>query len=222
MKSYFVTSTLVLGLVVAGSGAAQQKTIEPDLAMIVSGQGGVVQNRAATSTEMDGRPAVRLDERLGDGVAYWPNLTFSNGSIEFDVRGRNVPGRSFLGVAFHGLDETTFDAVYFRPFNFRAEDPARRGHALQYIAHPKHTWFSLRQAYPEQYENPIAVPPDPSEWLHVRIEVAHPKVSVFVNGAAEPDLVVNQLSDRKTGWVGFWVGNGSDGEFANLKLTPRD
>jgi hypothetical protein len=40
-----------------------------------------------------------------------------------------------------------------------------------------------------------------------------------VNDATEPCLVVEQLSDRKSGWVGFWVGNGSGGEFANLKVT---
>jgi hypothetical protein len=51
--------------------------------------------------------------------------------------------------------------------------------------------------------------------------VASPQVSVFVGDAKEPSLVVNQLSDRKKGLVGLWVGNTSGGDFANLKIvTP--
>jgi hypothetical protein len=46
-------------------------------------------------------------------------------------------------------------------------------------------------------------------------------VSVFVGDTKEPSLVVNQLSDRKKGLVGLWVGNTSGGDFANLKIvTP--
>jgi hypothetical protein len=33
--------------------------------------------------------------------------------------------------------------------------------------------------------------------------VAHPKVSVYGNEAKEPCLVVDQLSDRKPGRIGF-------------------
>src|SRR5437588_839179 len=50
--------------------------------------------------------------------------------------------------------------------------------------------------------------------------VASPKVSVFVADAKQPSRVVSQLSDRHKGRVGLWVGNGSDGDFANLILTP--
>jgi hypothetical protein len=41
--------------------------------------------------------------------------------------------QSFLGVAFHGIEGTNYDAVYFRPFNFCAEDPVRRSHAASAI-----------------------------------------------------------------------------------------
>jgi hypothetical protein len=41
-----------------------------------------------------------------------------------------------------------------------------------------------------------------------------------VNDIAAPVMDVKQLSDRKTGWIGVWVGNTSDGDFANLKITP--
>ncbi|HRF46801.1 MAG TPA: hypothetical protein PLC98_04175 [Anaerolineales bacterium] len=51
-----------------------------------------------------------------------------------DIKGRSALGQSdppqsnFLGVAFRLVDDQTHDAVYFRPFNFRAEDPDRKSH----------------------------------------------------------------------------------------------
>ena len=68
------------------------------------------------------------------------------------------------------------------------------------------------------YENAVQPVPDPDSWFHVRLVLAYPKVSVFLNDAGKPCLVVDQLSNRKTGWVGLWVGDDSDGEFADLKL----
>ena len=62
--------------------------------------------------------------------------------------------------------------------------------------------------------------PDPNEWFHVRVVVRHPTVQVFVNDATTPALEVEQLSARKTGWVGVWAGNGSGGSFANVRVTP--
>ena len=46
-------------------------------------------------------------------------------------------------------------------------------------------------------------------------------MSIFVGDAKEPSLVVNQLSDRTKGLVGLWVGNGSGGDFADLKIIPH-
>jgi hypothetical protein len=43
---------------------------------------------------------------------------------------------------------------------------------------------------------------------------------VFVDGAATPCLEADDLGEAKTGGVALWVGNGSDGSFANLSITP--
>ena len=50
--------------------------------------------------------------------------------------------------------------------------------------------------------------------------VEKPKVRVYVNGGKEPSLFVEELSDRKGGGVGLWVGPGQGGYIANLKITP--
>ncbi|MEJ2082186.1 MAG: hypothetical protein P8Y94_08420 [Acidobacteriota bacterium] len=179
-----------------------------------------VNNRHVATLVEGERSGIRLDEAAGDGIVWFPATRLANGTIELDIRGRDLMGRSFVGVAFHGVDAETFDAVYFRPFNFHSPDPARRAHSVQYIAHPTYTWSKLRSEHPGQYEKRIESAPQPNGWFHARIVVAHPKVSVFVNGATEPSLVVDQLNDRGEGWVGVWVGNGSNGDFANLSIQP--
>jgi hypothetical protein len=179
-----------------------------------------VHNRELTMTSEESRRTLRLDERQGDGVAWWPGLAMGDGTIEVRIRGKDVMQRSFVGVAFHGVDEKTYDAVYFRPFNFRASDPARRSRAVQYIAHPAYTWSRLREERPGVFEHAVLPAPDPTQWFHARIVVKSPDVRVFVEGSDQPSLEVTQLSTRKTGWVGLWVGNGSGGEFADLKVVP--
>ena len=166
------------------------------------------------------RRGLRLDARAGDGGAWWPDVQFGDGTIALDLRGKDAAGQSFVGVAFHGDDVKGFDAVYFRPFNFRAASEIGRSHAVQYVSHPAHTWDKLRKEHPGKYEAAITPPPDPNAWFHVRVEIAHPTVRVFVEQIAAPVLEVQQLNDRKTGWVGVWVGNGSEGSFANLAITP--
>lgn len=199
---------------------AQTKAIEPDLGILADGKGLNASRRTITRLADGTRKGVRLSEAEGEGPAYLPELEFANGAIELDLKGRDVQGASFVGVAFHGVDGTTYDAIYFRPFNFKTEDPARVLRAVQYISHPAHPWQKLRADHPGQYEKPVKPVPDPNAWFHARVVVASPTVSVFVDDAKEPCLTVTQLSTRKKGLVGIWVGNTSGGDFANLKIVP--
>ncbi|HZS09083.1 MAG TPA: hypothetical protein VFD58_29890 [Blastocatellia bacterium] len=212
-----VIAACLLAMTLAAGG---KKTVEPDLARLVAGKGWKIHNRSVRALNEPGWKAVRFDEKSGDGVAWLEDLKFTDGEIEFDVRGKNVPQQSFVGIAFHGVDEKTYDAVYLRPFNFKSEDPTRRSHAVQYISHPTFTWQKLRNENPGKYEQPVSPVPDPDAWVHVRVSVASPRVRVFVNNSREAALSVEQLSNHHDGWVGFWVGNGAGGDFANLKITP--
>jgi len=220
----FVISALACatGLSTRSMGLGQSKTIHLDLAKLAEAKSLSIFNRTVSSLKDGERNAVRLSEAAGDGLAYLEGTEFANGTIELDVRGKDVLQRSFLGVAFHGIDGTTFDTIYFRPFNFKAEDPERRIHAVQYISHPTYTWQKLRTEQPGKYEQAVTPVPDPNGWFHVRIVVASPKVSVFVEDAKEPSLIVSQLSERGKGRIGLWVGNTSGGDFANLKIISSD
>ena len=200
-------------LFAASSLAAQQRAVAPKDVQVF--------NRSVSSLSDGTRKGLRLSSSPGDGVAYLRGTEFGNGTIEVDIRGKDVQGQSFVGIAFHGVDSTTYDAIYFRPFNFRTPDSTRHSHAVQYISHPTYTWQKLRAERPGSFEQPVSPAPDPNAWFHVRVVVASPKVSVFVGDAKQPSLVVDQLNDRTKGLVGLWVGNNSDGDFANLKITPN-
>ncbi|WP_168196282.1 family 16 glycoside hydrolase [Echinicola soli] len=177
-------------------------------------------------TEFNRKPTyekegVYLDAKSGSGILWLKDSLFGNGIIELELKGKNIPGRSFVGVAFHGKDSTTYDAIYFRPFNFR--NPERNGHSVQYISLPGNDWSTLREKFPGKYENRIEPLPDPvDDWFHARIVIDYPEIRVYVNHAAQPTLEVGQLNDMDEGKLGFWVGNGSDGWFRNLKITQGD
>lgn len=194
--------------------------VGPDLGTLADGHGAQVFNRSLTAGSEDGRAVARLDARPGDGGALLDGVQLSEGVVELDLRGKDVAQQSFLGVAFHWVDWSTFDAVYFRPFNFRATTQEQRSHSVQYVSHPANTWQKLRAERPGQFEKAVEPPPDPNGWFHARIVVAGGKVEVYVNNAAAPSLVVEDLGDAKSGGVALWAGNGSDGAFAALKITP--
>jgi len=189
-----------------------------DLTRLAAGQDWKIENRSVQAVVKDGKNAVQFDGRPNDGMAWLPGFSFTNGEIECDIRGRSQPIQgSFVGIAFRVQDEKTFDAVYFRPFNFRV--PERRGHSVQYVSHPEWTWNRLRSERTGQYEKAIDPAPDGDQWFHARIVVRKPRVEVYVNGAATPSLVVDELSPRTDGSIGFFLGNGSPGTFANLKVS---
>ncbi len=214
----FVISAFACGAGLTTASRSFGAPIQTDLAKLTEGNLLKVFNRRITVLRDGTRNGARLSEAEGDGVAYLDGTEFANGTIEVDIRGKDVQQRSFVGVAFHGVDGATYDAVYFRPFNFRAADPARRVRAVQYISHPTYTWEKLRTEHPGKYEQPVTPAPDPNGWFHARIVVASPKVSVYVDDAKAPSLIVAQLSGRGRGLVGLWAGNYSGGDFANFKL----
>lgn len=199
-----------------------QEVIRPDLAGIAAGQGWTLVNRAATIDRVGGRTIATFDGRPGDGAAWLDGVEFENGTVEVRIRGKNNPGRSFVGVAFRGLDDETYDAVYFRPFNFVADNDLSRSHMVQYISHPEHTWSRLRQEHTDVFESALVEPPNPEEFFSVRIEISKPTVRVYVGQDPEPSLVVNEITDRTGGRIGLWMGNNSDGSFAELVIRPAE
>jgi hypothetical protein len=68
------------------------------------------------------------------------------------------------------------------------------------------------------HESAITPVPDPAGWFHAHIEIGRATVKVFVDGAAQPTLVVNRLRTARGG-IGLWVDS-QPGSFANLEIRP--
>ncbi|MCB0648235.1 MAG: DUF2911 domain-containing protein [Saprospiraceae bacterium] len=180
-----------------------------------------VVNRSIEKVKLGGKEVLRFSENAGQGIAWLMGKEFGSGSIEFDAKGRDVLQGSFIGVAFHGVNDTTFEVVYFRPFNFQATDPERHVHAVQYCFEPNLPWHELRNTRNGEFEAAI-IPQNvkPEDWFHAKIEVKNGRIKVFVNDSKQPCLDVPSLNPTgKSGKIGFWVGNNSNGDFANLKIN---
>ena len=195
------------------SSLGQKMVHAPDLSKNENFQ---VVGRDLNVSAREGKIVVHLSARPNNGVVWIKGSNFTYGTISFDVKGKNVPQQSFVGVAFHKVNDSTYDAVYLRPFNFQSTDPVRKVHCVQYISLPQHEWFVLRDKFPGQYENGLQGNVDPESWVHVRITVEAGSIQVFINQDEKPSLVVQPLSIVGAGAIGFWVGNGSDGDFSNL------
>jgi hypothetical protein len=218
MKRFFL-SLLYFLTCISLNGLAQTGAVSPDLSDKANFQSV---NRDITREEdKSGKTIIHLNAKPDAGIALISDLDFGTGVIEFDVKGKDVLQESFIGIAFHCLNDTTYECVYFRPFNFQSNDPVRKKHAVQYVSLPQFDWSYLRNEYPDKYEHAMLQPVDPNDWFHVKIIVEENRIQVFVNSEARPCLSVEPLTTRLSGKTGFWVGNGSDGDFANLTLVSR-
>lgn len=209
-------NNLALSIFLLSSFHASAQAIVPDLTEKTK---WTVHNRTAEAITERDKKGVSLSEASGDGLMILKDIEFADGTIEVDLKGRNVPQRSFVGLAFHIKQPNTYDAIYFRPFNFVNPDTARRVRAVQYVSMPGYPWEKLRQEHPGKYENKVNPVPNPDEWFHVKIIVAGKRISVFVDNADKPCLEVEKLTPTTKGSVGLWVGNGANGSFSNLKIT---
>jgi hypothetical protein len=210
------------------------RLVAPDLAKIHDATAWTVMNTEPQTSHEDGRDVVRLAPIGGDGpgsnvaMALARGVELLEGTIDVDLKGGGREQRTFLGVAFGVTDAKTFEAVYFRPFNFQADDPVHRGRAVQYVAWPDHPWEELRAHAPPAYENAVDPVPDPGGWFHARVEVGRDVVRVFVDHAERPCLVVKRLASPRAGGVGgagavgavgLWVDS-REGSFASLTIAP--
>ena len=179
-----------------------------------------------------GRAAVRLNETPREGgsdvkpaIAILPGSAFENGIIEAELAGAprgdaNPTARGFIGIAFRvAPDAARFECFYLRPTNGRADDQLRRNHSTQYTAFPDYPWHRLRQENPGVYESYVDLVP--GAWTKVKIEVSGTKARLYVNGASQPALIVNDLKLGATsGAVALWVGDGTEAYFSNVVVKP--
>jgi len=164
----------------------------------------------------DQQDTIELNAENSSGIGIIEDLEFEQGIIEIELLGENNPGKSFIGIAFNIQNDQTYEAVYFRPFNFVAVEKIRKEHMVQYIYHPEFTWRKLREERAGEFENRITIPPNPDGWFKTRIHIKENIVEVYVNDISAPVLIVDRLSSTKSKKIGVWTGYGSSGRFKNL------
>lgn len=163
----------------------------------------------------------------GSMIALVAGSNFHDGMIEVDVAGKPIltmdaTARGFIGVQFraheHGLKT---EDIYLRPTNGRADDQLRRNHSVQYESLPDFPWHRLRDEQPGMYESYADL--EAGAWTRMKIEVAGTKAKLYVNGAEQPCLIVNdlRLGDSR-GQVGLWAFVATDAYFSNLKIEYAD
>ena len=165
--------------------------------------------------------ALEMNAKNIDGLGILEDIEFDKGIIEVELLGENNPGKSFIGIAFNIQDDNTYEAIYFRPFNFIAEEQLRKDHMVQYISHPEFTWRKLRDERTGEFEDEIANPPDPDDWFKAIISINDDKVEVYVDEISEPVLTVDRLTSTKSYKIGIWTGFGSSGRFKNMVLRAE-
>lgn len=180
----------------------------------------------ASEANYKGRAAVRIVEnaKTSGALAIVKGSAFSDGVLELSAAGAPGKGaaaaaRGFIGLAFRvqGRGEK-YEYFYLRPTNGRAEDQVRRNHSVQYASHPDHPWQRLRKEEPEKYESYVDL--EPGVWTKIKIVVAGRSAKLFVHDAPQPSLVVNDLKlGEGSGAIALWTGPGTDGYFADLKIT---
>ena len=181
---------------------------------------------SVTNATYQGKPAVRVDAMptAANGASYAivKGSRFHNGTIELELAGKPAANagpaaRGFIGIAFR-LQADRYEYIYLRPTNGRADDQVRRNHSTQYGAQPAFDFDRLRKESPEKYESYVDL--EPGVWTKYRIAVDGTKARLFVHGAAQPCLIVNDLKlGDSEGAVALWVGPGTEGYFANLQVS---
>jgi hypothetical protein len=154
-------------------------------------------------------------------------VDFTNGTIEVKVLSRllkNAPetARGFIGVAFR-INEanSSFENIYIRPTNGRADDQVRRNHSIQYFSYPDYKFDRLRKEAPERYESYADM--TLNEWITMKIVVNGTEAKLYLNDAKQPNLLVKDMKHGvgRSGGIGLWVEVGTEGYFTDLKITKQ-
>lgn len=186
-------------------------------------------NVSAAPAIYEGRQALCIvEERMGEGgIAMLPDSSFRDGVIEGWVVGIRRPDappdmRGFVGIAFRVQPQgASYECFFVRPTNARADDQLRRNHSTQYVSHPDYPWFRLREEAPGVYESYTDLAP--GVWTALRIVVSGAQAQLYVGGAQQPCLIVNDLKlGESAGNIALWIGAGTEAYFAEVMVSAGE
>jgi hypothetical protein len=229
MRRVLFRLTVLLSFAFVGVVHGQDGKVVASTFHLDSTDGLELVNAKAEAVTYRGQRAVRLVPLPGHEsdengmLAILNGSDFKDGTIEVEVAGTPRPGaapdmRGFIGVMFrvqsHGERTENF---YLRPTNGRAEDQLRRNHAVQYEAAPDFPWYRLRKESPGVYESYVDL--EAGAWTRMKIVVSGAKARLYVNGADQPCLIVNDLKlGESHGQIALWAHVATDAYFSNLTV----
>jgi hypothetical protein len=187
---------------------------------------GTYRGRRAIHMVNDDSMIADGDPAGGQALAILRKSNLRDGSITLDVvawprQGARPDTRGFVGVAFHVQNRgAQFEAFYLRFTNGRAEDQLRRNHAAQYVSEPEFPWYRLRREDPGEYESYVDI--EQEAWTRIKLVVQGSTARLYVNGAAQPCLIVHDLKlGAVDGPVALWNGADTEAYFSNLHIEPQ-
>jgi hypothetical protein len=235
-RSLSVPFALVTALTLLGvDGQAQRRHYS-----LESLEGLRVVNAKAEPATLEGKKGLRVIEAkevqssqpagvqrtTGESLVVVEGVEFGDGVIEAEIAGVPAPGapetaRGFVGIVFRLQDDMrTFETIYLRPTNGRAEDQERRNHSVQYASTPDWPFSRTRKETPSKYEAYVDLVPN--SWTKVKIEVRGAQARLYVHGQEQPTLIVNdlKLGAQAKGAVALAAGVNAVSHFRNLTITP--
>jgi hypothetical protein len=193
-------------------------------------------NARLLSVDYRGRRALKLAPLEGHEhdvdqalVAVLTESDFKNGVIEVDVAGARREGYSkatdvsgfkgIVGISFRIRGDTA-ERIYIRPENSRVNDQLFRNRSTQYESDPDFPWNVLRKESPGLYESYVDI--QSGAWTKIKIEVLGTTARLYVNGAAQPCLVVNDLKHGDgRGKIALWARISTEAYFSNLRVESK-
>jgi hypothetical protein len=196
----------------------------PEFVEVVNGRAETVTHRGARAVKLV--PAPESAGRDEGVLALLAGPEFHDGTIQVDVAGAprsDAPAdsRGFIGVSFRTSEHgESSEVIYLRPTNGRADDQLRRNRSVQYASHPDFPWHRLRDEHPGVYESYVDL--EPGAWTTMKIEVAGTTARLYVNGASQPCLVVQDLKRGDgAGRIALWAHVETDAYFGPVTVTRR-
>jgi hypothetical protein len=182
------------------TGAGRQAPGElPKIGGVVNASTRTVSYRNAQALELVPAPGTE-DQDIGM-FALLEGTDFKDGTIEIQVAGTPRPGAS-AGAC-------------------RADDQLRRNHAVQYASDPEYPWHRLREETPGVYESYADV--EAGAWTTMKIEVEGTRARLYVNGAPQPCLIVNDIKHgARAGKIALWAHVETQAYFGPITITGAD
>jgi hypothetical protein len=230
----FVAATLLFSAIV---GLSTPNRLAPSTTIpLDSTTKLLLKNARVLWVDYRGRHSLKLAPLVGherdvdqEMAAVLTETDFTDGVIEVDVAGSRRQGYSkaedvsgfkgIVGISFR-IHGDSAERLYIRPENSRVENQLFRNRSTQYESDPDYSWQRLREEMPGVYESYVDV--ESGAWTTMRIEVSGHTAQLYVNGAKQPCLVVNDLKlGESRGKIALWARISTEAYFSNFRVNAK-